>query len=181
MTENSAPLSAKEQALIAVILLSITIMIGVDIVSDAREGARVSHMAVEAVIGVFAAFGYVFVTVKSMKSKKDLQTAKESLSQSRQEARYWRQNSKRFADGLSQAIDDQFQKWIFSPTEKEVALLILKGLSSKEIAEVRGVADKTVRAQATAIYEKSGLSGRAELSAFFLEDLLAPKVESRNE
>jgi hypothetical protein len=31
-----------------------------------------------------------------------------------------------------------------------------------------------VREQSRAIYSKSGLSGRVALSAFFLEDLLAP-------
>jgi hypothetical protein len=33
----------------------------------------------------------------------------------------------------------------------------------------------TIRAQTNAIYSKSGLSGRSELSAFFLEDLLLPQ------
>jgi hypothetical protein len=32
----------------------------------------------------------------------------------------------------------------------------------------------TVRQHAVAVYRKSGLAGRAELSAFFLEDLLLP-------
>jgi hypothetical protein len=35
-----------------------------------------------------------------------------------------------------------------------------------------------VRQQAIAVYRKSGLAGRAELSAFFLEDLLLP-IDSR--
>jgi len=51
----------------------------------------------------------------------------------------------------------------------------LKGLSLKEIAEIRKTSEKTARAQCTPIYEKSGLSGRSELAAFFLEDLLVPK------
>ena len=37
-----------------------------------------------------------------------------------------------------------------------------------------GKSDRTVRQQAVEVYRKSGLSGRAELSAFFLEDLLLP-------
>jgi hypothetical protein len=35
-------------------------------------------------------------------------------------------------------------------------------------------AERTIRAQAQSIYAKAGLSGRAALSAYFLEDLLAP-------
>ena len=49
-----------------------------------------------------------------------------------------------------------------------------KGLSLKEISTVRSTSERTVRTQARALYGKSGLEGRAALSAFFLEDLLAP-------
>lgn len=42
----------------------------------------------------------------------------------------------------------------------------------KEVAEVRGASERTVRKQAQAVYAKAGLGNRAELSAFFLEDLL---------
>ena len=51
---------------------------------------------------------------------------------------------------------------------------MLKGLSFKEIAPVRGTSERTVRQQALAVYAKAGLAGRAELAAFFLEDLLVP-------
>ena len=55
-----------------------------------------------------------------------------------------------------------------------MALLLLKGLSLKEIAQIRATSERTIRAQALSLYGKAGLSGRAALSAFFLEDLLAP-------
>ena len=56
----------------------------------------------------------------------------------------------------------------------EVALLLLKGLSTKAIAAVRAGSERTVREHARSIYSKAGLTGRSALSAFFLEDLLAP-------
>jgi DNA-binding NarL/FixJ family response regulator len=59
-----------------------------------------------------------------------------------------------------------------------VALLLLKGLAHKEIADARETSERTVRQQSLAIYRKAGLSGRAELSAFFLEDLLLPVAGS---
>ena len=76
--------------------------------------------------------------------------------------------------GLGEAIDAQFDRWGLTPAEREVALLILKGLSHKEIAAVRESSERTARQQARAIYAKANLSGRAALSAFFLEDLLLP-------
>ena len=63
-----------------------------------------------------------------------------------------------------------------TPTEKEVALLLLKGLGHREAADVMNRSERTVRQHAVAVYKKSGLSGRAELSAFFLEDLLLPQT-----
>jgi DNA-binding NarL/FixJ family response regulator len=44
---------------------------------------------------------------------------------------------------------------------------------------VRAGSERTVREHARAIYQKAGLTGRAALSAFFLEDLLAP-IEGLN-
>jgi hypothetical protein len=62
-----------------------------------------------------------------------------------------------------------------------VALLLLKGLSLKEIAAIRVTTERTVRAQARSLYSKAGLTGRAALSAFFLEDLLAPISDAEPE
>ena len=76
--------------------------------------------------------------------------------------------------GLASAIDAQFRHWALTEAEAEVGLLLLKGLSHKEIGQLRRTSERTVREQARALYRKAGLSGRASLSAFFLEDLLLP-------
>lgn len=67
--------------------------------------------------------------------------------------------------------------WRFTPAEKEVGLLMLKGFSFKEVAGFRKTSERTARQQSLEIYKKSGLAGRAEFSAFFLEDLLLPKTK----
>lgn len=76
--------------------------------------------------------------------------------------------------GVGAAMDMQFDAWCLTPAEKDVALLLIKGLSHKEIAQLRERAERTVRQQALAVYRKSNLSGRASLAAYFLEDLLLP-------
>jgi DNA-binding CsgD family transcriptional regulator len=98
----------------------------------------------------------------------------ERLERSEAEATRWREEAREVLAGLGVAIDRQFERWALSPAEKEVALLLLKGLSHKEIAGVRSVTEATARQQARAVYKKAGLSGRHDLSAFFLEDLLLP-------
>ncbi|MGV6815750.1 MAG: helix-turn-helix transcriptional regulator [Thiotrichales bacterium] len=73
---------------------------------------------------------------------------------------------------LGKVILEQFAQWKLTSSEQQVAMLLLKGLSFKEIAAVRTTSEKTVRQQASALYSKAGLSGRHELSAWFIEDLV---------
>lgn len=92
----------------------------------------------------------------------------------KKEAEIWKHESRKYLDGLSKAIDQQLTKRKLTAAEKEVAFLLLKGMSLKEIADIRNTAEKTARVPSIAIYSKAGLAGRSELSAFFLEDLLVP-------
>ena len=96
------------------------------------------------------------------------------LDVARIQGRQWRDQTRALLMGLGEAIDRQFVTWKLTAAERDVGLLILKGLSLKEIAAARVTSERTIRAQARSIYAKAGLSGRAALSAFFLEDLLAP-------
>lgn len=96
------------------------------------------------------------------------------LARARAEGEKWRAAVRQHVDGLSRAMRDQFADWRLSDGEADVATLVLKGLSHKEIARLRDSSEATVRQQAAAVYRKSGLGSRAELAAFFLEDLLAP-------
>jgi DNA-binding CsgD family transcriptional regulator len=129
-------------------------------------------MAVAVTAGVVAWWRFVVVRSRERALIGDLDRA-------RAEAERWKRDAAEYLRGLGAAIDAQFARWELSTAEREVALLLLKGLAHKEIAGVRGTSEKTVRQQALALYRKAGLSGRAELSAFFLEDLLLPAGEER--
>jgi hypothetical protein len=63
------------------------------------------------------------------------------LDASREEAARWRLEASDLIAGLSAAIDRQLERWELTPAEKAVALLLLKGLSHKEVAGVRGERD----------------------------------------
>ncbi len=96
------------------------------------------------------------------------------LEIARAQGQRWRSEARTLLNGLGEAIESQFSRWNLTEAEREVALLLVKGLSLKEIASVRATSERTVRAQARSLYSKAGVTGRAALSAFFLEDLLAP-------
>ncbi|XHC09295.1 helix-turn-helix transcriptional regulator [Labrenzia sp. ac12] len=80
---------------------------------------------------------------------------------------------------LARIIDAQFSEWGLTPAESDVGLLALKGLDLSEIAQLRGAAQGTVRAQLTRIYAKAGVSGRHQFAAWFVEDLLQDGIADR--
>jgi DNA-binding CsgD family transcriptional regulator len=102
------------------------------------------------------------------------------LDIARAEGEGWRSQVQSHLAGIKDAMDQQFQAWGMTVAEREVGLLILKGLSHKEIAALRATTDATVRQQAQAIYRKAGLPGKTAFSAYFLEDLFVP-AEATND
>lgn len=167
-------MSQKERWVLVSILSAVLLLILTDIIGDSREGVEFWHLLLEASVGVISLFGIFYVLRDSFKTKKNLLETNQKFSAYQIEAEKWRAESKKFLEGLSLAIDQQLSKWGLTMAEKEVAFLLLKGLSLKEIATIRNTTEKTARVQSMAVYEKAGISGRSELSAFFLEDLLAP-------
>lgn len=100
----------------------------------------------------------------------------DDLTTARREGGRWRAAAAAHVSGLSRAIATQFQTWELTDAEADVAGLMLKGLSHREIAGLRQCSEATVRQHGTAIYRKSGLTNRAQLTAFFLEDLLPEPI-----
>ena len=60
-------------------------------------------------------------------------------------------------------------------------MLILKGFDNDTIAEFRGTAVGTIRAQSTRVYAKAGVDGRAQLFSILLEELLADEDQQKEE
>jgi DNA-binding CsgD family transcriptional regulator len=91
----------------------------------------------------------------------------------------WRASRAAEIAALGEAIRVEFRAWGLTPAEADVAGLLLKGAAMKEIALARDTSEATIRQQAQAIYRKSGLGGRAELQAYFLDGLFAEAEERR--
>lgn len=73
---------------------------------------------------------------------------------------------------MAEIMASRFLAWGLTDAETEVALFALKGCETPQIAELRQVAEGTVRAQLTSIYAKAGVSSRHALSNMFLDDLI---------
>jgi DNA-binding CsgD family transcriptional regulator len=161
-------------ASLAALLAALTALVGVDAAGDARSGGSPGHIALELAIMALALAGAAGLAWHLFAARRRAELLAGRLRQAEQEFERFRAEARDHLQGLAVAIDRQLERWSLSPAEREVALLLLKGLSHKEIAGVRATSERTVRQQALVVYRKAGLGGRAELSAFFLEDLLLP-------
>jgi DNA-binding CsgD family transcriptional regulator len=184
MPSTTGSAFASERRALAGILLAflgVALSAAIDIRVDLREGATLAHVATEGGIllvgllgSIFMAHRLVLVLRHARAVQEEAHQLAEQLDATRVEAHRWRSEARDLMRGLAAALDEQFDRWSLSPAEKEVALLLLKGLSHKDIAQIRSVTEATARQQARAIYKKAGLSGRHDLAAFFLEDLMLP-------
>jgi DNA-binding CsgD family transcriptional regulator len=169
---------------VLVAFVAVALLAALDLASDLREGTTVGHVVAEGGVFLVGLLGAVLITrrltgvVRSERAaREEALDLAERLKASEAEAARWRDEARDLLEGLGAALDRQFERWALSPAEKEVALLLLKGLSHKEIAGVRSITEATARQQARAVYKKAGLSGRNDLAAFFLEDLLLPVTD----
>lgn len=178
-TETPGPgMGAKERAVTATVLVLIALLAAVDLLIDLRDGVTAWHVLAEALVAAAACFGAFYLLRGGWELRRRLDVQARDFSAFRQQAEAWRTESRNHVEGLSRAIARQLDQWQLSDAEKEVAFLLLKGLSLKDIAAARRTTEKTARVQSSAVYAKAGLAGRSELSAFFLEDLLPPAAAS---
>ncbi len=70
-------------------------------------------------------------------------------------------------------LEEHFDSWSLTPSERDVAVLAIKGLSIAEIASIRQTKQGTIKAQCNAIYSKAGVTGRPQLLSLFVEDLMS--------
>ena len=160
-----------------VLVLFATITGGaIDLVLDAPESWRSAHAIYEVAIILTAMATSVLLWRGWWQSRRSLVETRQALAERAAERDAWRASAESALAGLGRAMDERFAAWGLTPAEREVALLILKGRSHKQIAYVTGRSERTVRQHAVAVYQKSGLNGRAELAAFFLEDILLPSA-----
>lgn len=168
MSEKHAPL------FVVGLLVAIVVAGSVDIVMDAPQEPGGLHLAVEIALVLLSLGTAIYLWRNWRRSLHSLERTSAALEDRQSERDAWRNRARKLLAGLGEEIDTQLADWSLTPAEKQTALFLLKGLSHKEIAALTDRSERTVRQHAVAVYRKSGLSGRAELSAFFLEDLLLP-------
>jgi DNA-binding CsgD family transcriptional regulator len=152
----------------------ISVLVVVDLFEDWEAGEPLIHLMGELVILVAAVGGIAVLWWQVVRARRQLGRLGSDLAQARAQGEEWRREARAAVEGLAEAVDRQFDRWGLTDAERDIALLLMKGFSLREIAALRETSERTVRQQSLGIYRKAGLKGRAELAAFFLEDLLLP-------
>jgi len=142
------------QALAAVFFIA-------DVGQDLLWGGFNSHSVLEAIVAQALILGTAFGALQMRQVLNRIRQAETAMSVA--------------SGALFDLIEARFQEWGLTPSEAEVALFSLKGLDIADIADIalaRGSAEGTVRAQMTKVYAKAQVSGRAQLTSLFIEDLM---------
>ena len=176
---NSLPTTWHPIGVVVAIAAGVAVMIGIEFLDDPdMTSTDILFEAVKSTLIVLTISGVLYLVSRTNRQHKEQLALIRDIEVARAEGTQWRTDMRELLKGLSSAIDAQFDRWQLSAAEREVALLLLKGLSHREIAALRDTSERTIRQQSQAIYAKSSLSGRAALSAFFLEDLLLPREQN---
>jgi DNA-binding CsgD family transcriptional regulator len=74
---------------------------------------------------------------------------------------------------FAELLEAHFDDWGLTSSERDVALMAIKGLSIADMARLRQTKDGTIKAQCNAVYRKAGVTGRPQLLSVFIEELMA--------
>lgn len=133
-----------------------------DISSDGADANSPAHNAVELVAALALALG-VLVLFRELRR---LLARQARMDQQIEVA----------SGAFHDILESNFDEWGLTPAERDVALLLIKGLSLARIADLRGSAEGTVKAHCNKVYAKAGVTGRAELVSHFIEDLMGDRL-----
>lgn len=158
--------------IIALLLAIIMVLNFLDVLTDVSLGVPAWHIFEESLIVLASAFGMIFLLLEIRGRTNDITQLKKALAASDDRLLNISEEMKAARTKYSEVIYQQFNDWQLTKSEQEVAMLLLKGLSFREISGVRDTQEKTVRQQASKIYTKANVEGRHEFSAWFLDDFL---------
>ena len=161
-----------KETILILILGIVVIASGADLLADLSHGADTEHVIKEAVVVGISVAGIAWLLIGLHRQKLEILSLQQELEEAHNTQALPGEYVVEARRKLGHVVSQQFSEWGLTGSEKEVGWLLLKGLSLKEIALVRQTREKTVRQQASAIYRKSGVSGRHAFSAWFIEDIL---------
>jgi DNA-binding CsgD family transcriptional regulator len=168
----------RTRRLVGWLLVGMAVAGTVDLLTDSPRIWFGPHALVELTFVLLGVAAAILLLRGWRETERSLEDVRATLASRQAERDRWQALARNALRGLGEAMDRQFGEWGLTPAESEVAMFLLKGYSHKETASHMKRSERTVRQHAVSVYRKSGLGGRAELSAFFFEDMLLPSEAS---
>jgi len=162
----------RKDVVIIVLLVLIMLFKLLDIIADLQLDIPAWHIMQESILVLLTVIGTVYLSNDLMRRSRQVKALAYRLAQADKQIDNMSSQMRSARQDYSQAVASQFNTWGFTKSEQQVAFLLLKGLSFKEIAEVRQTKEKTVRQQASSIYGKAEVDGRHTFCAWFMEDFI---------
>jgi DNA-binding CsgD family transcriptional regulator len=174
MNEPNGDAPPRLYLVLALVFLLITAAAAADMAMDRPTTLWSVHILAEATLVLVSLGAATYLAWGWYGTLGDIQVLEAEVAQRQAERDAWKQQASQALQGLAVAMDAQFDAWELTDAERETALMLLKGFSHKRIGKLTDRSERTVRQHAVVVYRKSGLAGRSELAAFFLEGVLLP-------
>ncbi len=153
-------------------LISVLALFLVDVIWDTNERISLRHLVTD----LFIILGVIYLACWIwQRYKKDIAShhvVQKKLSKTNELLKHQSLQHKKLKAGIASHIQSVFDEWKLSTTEREIALMIIKGYSLDEIAKMRHKSERTIRDQAATIYRKAHVKNRIELTSYFIEDII---------
>ena len=145
-----------------------------EIASEFADGETLSSMSDDLSRFALSAVMLAVFIYEFFAQRRALRDLRGQLNKARGRLAQLDAQSQQIASQYRAVMQKQFDAWHLSASEQDIVIGLLKGLSFREIAELRETREKTVRQQASSVYQKAGVTSRNELAAWFFEDMLEP-------
>ena len=76
-------------------------------------------------------------------------------------------------------LKKKFESWGFTYAEREIAILVLRGFTNAQIAELRETKVGTVKVQIHKLIQKTNSASRTDFMAVFMDEFLDFAAESQ--
>lgn len=148
-----------------------------DLLVDIDQAVNAMHIAQEVALLVLSGGLFVYLVYDIRIRTKKSHVLSERLTLSEIEINSLEQEMFEHKLSLFQIIDRYFDAWELTAAERDVALLLIRGYSTQEIAALRHKSEKTINNQSSSIYRKADVQGKYELSGLFLENFLTAPTD----
>lgn len=155
-----------------VIVAGVALVVGIGLLQDPDPtNDRIVLQLLEKTVLILTTVAAVYLLLHASSRQATQLALFRSMLQTHGKSAAWRAKVIDVMAALGIAIDRQFGHWDLSTPEREVAMLLLKGLDCADIALLHDCSERAIRRQAALIYRKAGLDGHVAFSTYFLDDL----------